>query len=88
VFCPPPFRQFASIGDEIAYATRCIKAWHERGDLLVDIAVICMEPDHGKRIAHQLQALYSIPICSWLSSNSWSMTGTTTRVNLRHPIDS
>lgn len=53
----PAFRKFASIGDEIAYATRCIKAWHERGDFLGDIAVICMKPDHGKRIAHQLQAL-------------------------------
>ena len=38
----PDFRQFASIGDEIAYATRCIKAWHERGDFLGDIAVICI----------------------------------------------
>lgn len=36
----PAFRQFASIGDEIAYATRCFKAWHERGDFLGDIAVI------------------------------------------------
>ena|GEM_PF-2112416 len=36
----PAFRQFASIGDEITYATRCLKAWHERGDLLGDIAVI------------------------------------------------
>lgn len=53
----PAFRQFASICDEIAYATRCIKAWHERGDFLGDIAVICMKPDHGKRIAHQFQAL-------------------------------
>jgi len=26
-------------------------------DFLGDIAVICMKPDHGKRIAHQLQAL-------------------------------
>ena len=53
----PAFRQFASIGDEIAYASKCIKAWHERGDFLGDIAVICMKPDHGKRITHQLQAL-------------------------------
>jgi len=53
----PAFRQFASIGDEIAYATRCLKAWQERGDFLGDIGVICMKPDHGKRIAHQLQAL-------------------------------
>jgi hypothetical protein len=53
----PAFRQFASIGDEIAYTTKCLKAWHERGDFLGDIAVICMKPDHGKRIAHQLQAL-------------------------------
>lgn len=53
----PAFRQFASIGDEIAYATRCIKAWQERGDFLGDIGVICMKPDHGKRIANQLQAL-------------------------------
>ena len=36
---------------------RSIKAWHERGDFLGDIAVICMKPDHGERIAHQLQAL-------------------------------
>jgi hypothetical protein len=53
----PVFRQFANIGDEIAYTTRCLHAWHERGDFLGDIAVICMKPDHGKRIAHQLQAL-------------------------------
>lgn len=53
----PAFRQFANIGDEIAYSVRCIKAWHERGDFLGDIAVICMKPDHGKRIAHQLQSL-------------------------------
>ncbi len=53
----PAFRHFASIGDEIAYATKCIMAWHERGDFLGDIAVICMKPDHGKRIAHQLQSL-------------------------------
>jgi len=53
----PAFRQFASIGDEIAYATRCLKAWHERGDFLGEIAVICMNPDHGKRIAHQLKSL-------------------------------
>lgn len=53
----PAFRQFDSIGDEIAYTTRCLKAWHERGDFLGDIAVICMKPDHGKRIAHQLQSL-------------------------------
>ena len=52
----PAFRQFANIGDEIAYSVRCIKAWHERGDFLGDIAVICMKPDHGKRIAHQLQS--------------------------------
>lgn len=36
---------------------KCIKAWHERGDFLGDIAVICIKPDHGRRIAHQLQAL-------------------------------
>lgn len=53
----PAFRQFETIGDEIAYAVKCLKAWHERGDFLGDIAVICMKPDHGKRIAHQLQAL-------------------------------
>jgi hypothetical protein len=53
----PAFKQFASIGDEIAYATRCLKAWHERGDFLGDIAVICMNTDHGKRIAHQLETL-------------------------------
>ena len=53
----PAFRQFASIGKEIAYATRCLKAWHERGDFLGDIAVICMNTDHGNRIAHQLQSL-------------------------------
>lgn len=53
----PAFRQFENIGDEIAYATRCLKAWHERGDFLGDIAVICMKPDHGKRIAHQLESL-------------------------------
>lgn len=53
----PAFKQFASIGDEIAYAARCIKAWHGRGDFLGDIAVICMNTDHGKRIAHQLKAL-------------------------------
>ncbi len=53
----PAFRQFASIGDEIAYATRCLKAWHERGNFHGDIAVICMNTDHGKRIAHQLQSL-------------------------------
>ncbi|MEO8615132.1 MAG: 3'-5' exonuclease, partial [Luteolibacter sp.] len=53
----PAFRQFASIGGEIAYATRCLKTWHERGDFLGDIAVICMNTDHGKRIAHQLQSL-------------------------------
>lgn len=53
----PAFRQFASIGDEISYATRCIKSWQERGDFLGDIAVICMNTDHGKRIAHQLQSL-------------------------------
>jgi hypothetical protein len=53
----PAFRQFESISAEIAYAVKCLKAWHERGDFLGDIAVICMKPDHGKRIAHQLQAL-------------------------------
>ncbi len=53
----PAFRQFESIGDEIAYATKCIKAWHDRSDFLGDIAVVCMKPDQGKRIAHQLQAL-------------------------------
>ncbi len=31
--------------------------WHDHGDFLGDIAVICMKPDHGKRIAHQLQSL-------------------------------
>ena len=56
----PAFRQFASLGDEIAYATRCISTWHQRGDFLGDIAVICMKPDHGKRIADQLQA-HGIP---------------------------
>ena len=34
----PAFRQFETIGDEIAYATKCLKAWHERGDFLGDIA--------------------------------------------------
>jgi superfamily I DNA/RNA helicase len=53
----PAFRQFARIGDKIAYATKCLKAWHERGDFLGDIAVISMKSDHGKHIAHQLQAL-------------------------------
>jgi hypothetical protein len=53
----PAFRQFASIGDEISYAVKCLKAWHERGDFLGDIAVICMKPDHGKRIAEELHAL-------------------------------
>lgn len=38
-------------------ATGARPAWHERGDFLGDIAVICMKPDHGKRIAHQLQSL-------------------------------
>jgi hypothetical protein len=56
----PAFRQFASLGDEIAYATRCISTWHQRGDFLGDIAVICMKPDHGRRIADQLQA-HGIP---------------------------
>jgi len=53
----PAFRRFASMDDEIAYATRCLKAWHGRGDFLGDIAVICMKPDHGIHIARQLQAL-------------------------------
>lgn len=53
----PAFRQFACIGDEIAYATKCIKAWHERGDFLGDIAVICMTKDHGKRVALALNSL-------------------------------
>jgi superfamily I DNA and RNA helicase len=53
----PAFRQFENIGDEIAYAVKCLKAWLERGDFLGDIAVICMKPEHGKRIAHQLQSL-------------------------------
>ncbi len=53
----PAFRQFACLGDEIAYATKCIKTWHERGDFPGDIAVICLNTDHGKRIAHQLLAL-------------------------------
>jgi hypothetical protein len=38
-----------------------IKAWRERGDFLGDIAMIGMKPDHGKRIAHRLQAL-GIPL--------------------------
>lgn len=53
----PAFRQFATLNDEIAYATRCLKSWHERGDFLGDIAVICLHTDHGKRIAHHLQSL-------------------------------
>ncbi len=53
----PAFRQFASLSDEITYATRCISTWHQRGDFLGDIAVICMHNDHGKRIAHHLQSL-------------------------------
>ncbi len=65
----PAFRQFASIGDEIAYATRCLKAWHERGDFLGDIAVICMNTDHRKRIAHQLQSL-GIPHLHLASRNA------------------
>jgi len=52
----PAFRQFATLNDEIAYATRCIESWHARGDFLGDIAVICMHTDHGKRIAHHLQS--------------------------------
>jgi hypothetical protein len=52
----PAFRQFASASGEIAYATRCLKAWHERGDFLGDIAVICMNKDHGKRVALALQS--------------------------------
>ena len=36
---------------------KCLKAWHERVDFPGDIAVICMKPDHEKRIAHQLQSL-------------------------------
>lgn len=53
----PAFRQFASIGDEITYTTKCLKAWHERGDFLGDIAVICMNKDHGKRVALALKSL-------------------------------
>ncbi len=53
----PVFRSFSDIGDEIEYATRCIKAWHERGDFLGDIAVIYMKTEHGKRIAHRIQTL-------------------------------
>ncbi|MCB1205434.1 MAG: NERD domain-containing protein [Verrucomicrobiae bacterium] len=53
----PVFRQFERIGDEIAYATKCLKAWHGRGDFLGDVAVICMNMDHGRRVAHQLQSL-------------------------------
>jgi superfamily I DNA/RNA helicase len=52
----PAFRQFATLNEEIAYATRCIESWHARGDFLGDIAVICMHTDHGKRIAHHLQS--------------------------------
>lgn len=33
-----------------------MKTWHACGNFLGDIAVICMKPDYGKRIAHQLQA--------------------------------
>ncbi len=39
----------------------CPGASNVASDFLGDIAVICMKPDHGKRIAHQLQAL-GIPI--------------------------
>lgn len=53
----PAYRQFESIGDEIAYATKCLKAWYERGDFLGEMAVICMNMDHGRRVAHQLQSL-------------------------------
>lgn len=66
----PAFRQFASIGDEIACATRCIKAWQERGDFLGDIAVICMNKDHGKRVALALQSLGIPHLLMFSISNS------------------
>ena len=81
----PAFRQFASIGDEIAYATRCIKAWQERGDFLGDIGVICMKPDHGKRIAHQLQSL-GIPHLHM--ANRTAKSRTSTRKKLENKIQS
>jgi hypothetical protein len=34
-----------------------LKAWKSCPDFLGDIAVTCMKPDHGKRIAHHLQPL-------------------------------
>jgi hypothetical protein len=63
----PAFRQFARIGDEIAYATcpdianrrrrtRCIKAWHKRGDFLGDIAVIIEMEDRGSWIGDKRNA--------------------------------
>jgi hypothetical protein len=56
----PAFRQFANLTDEMAYATRCIATWHQRGDFLGEIAVICVHTEHSKRIAHQLQT-HGIP---------------------------
>ncbi len=53
----PTFRNFENIGDEIAYATSCLKAWRERGDFIGDVAVICKNLDHGRRIADQLESL-------------------------------
>lgn len=53
----PAYRHFPSLGEEIDYATRCIKAWHERGDFLGEIAVIYTHTDHGRRVAHALKFL-------------------------------
>jgi hypothetical protein len=42
---------------------RIAKSWHESGDFLGDIAVICMKPDRGKRIACR-----PLPSALWSSS--------------------
>jgi superfamily I DNA/RNA helicase len=53
----PHFKQCLSTGEEIDYTMTCITKWHKRGDFLGDIAVICMNKDHGKRVALALKLL-------------------------------
>ena len=51
----PIFRRRENIEAEIDYAVRCVQKWHDAGESLNDIAIICASGFHGRVVQERLE---------------------------------
>ncbi len=68
----PVVHRSNNLPEEIVYALRCLKKWHEQGVSWSDMAVVYARGDQGHKVASQLKAA-NIPY-AWLGSKQYKST--------------